>query len=132
MSRVQRAKGGASHLIFNRPLKIAQKGRSAEHKETPSYQAAFDFPLMNLVKRMQGIKKDFKNIAFVGPNPYLFLQHLPKGYEIEKFYFCESSQRSVERSYELITQKNESIYEKLGCNVPNEIIPTVVDEGDPE
>jgi NADH dehydrogenase [ubiquinone] 1 alpha subcomplex assembly factor 5 len=57
MSRVQRAKGGASQLIFNRPLKIAQKARSAQYKESPAYKALFDFPLMHLVKRMQVVKK---------------------------------------------------------------------------
>jgi len=43
------------------------------NKETESYKAAFDFPVMNLVSRMQGIKKEFKKIAFIGPNPYLFI-----------------------------------------------------------
>jgi hypothetical protein len=37
------------------------------------YQTAFDLPLMTLVNRIKGIKKEFKNIAFVGPNPYLLL-----------------------------------------------------------
>jgi hypothetical protein len=41
------------------------------------------------MKRLTGIKKDFKRVAFIGPNPYLFLQHMPKSYNIEKFYFCE-------------------------------------------
>ena len=86
-----------------------------------------------MVKRLQGIKKEYKNIAFIGPNPYLFLQHLPKDYEIDKFYFCESSQECVEKSYEIINERNNEggLYEKVKANIPNEIIPVVVDEGDP-
>ena len=52
---------------------------------------------------MQGIKKEFKKIAFIGPNPYLFIQHLPRNYEVEKFFFCESSEACVERSFEIIS-----------------------------
>ena len=85
--RVQTAKG----VLFDRALKQAQKARAASFKESTSFKAFFDLPVMNLVKRVQGIKKEFKRIAFVGPNPYLFLQHLPKGYEVERFYFCESA-----------------------------------------
>ena len=75
---------------------------------------------MNLVNRLKGIKKTFKNIAFIGPNPYLFIQHLPKEYEIENFYFCEGSKESVEKSYEIITKKiDNGFFEKVGTNIPN-------------
>jgi hypothetical protein len=69
MSRVQQVKGA----LFDRTLKQAQKGRSAVFKESLSYKAVYDLPVMNLVKRVQGIKKEFRRIAFIGPNPYLFL-----------------------------------------------------------
>lgn len=63
------------------------------------------------------------------------MQHLPKGYEIEKFFFCESAEASVEKSYEIISKRAEGggLYEKLGVNVPNEIVPVVLgDDGDPK
>lgn len=84
---------------------------------------------MNLVSRLKSIKKNFKRIAFIGPNPYLFLQHLPREYEVESFTFCEGSEKCVEKSYEIINQKIESgLWEKLKVNQPNEIIPKVMDE----
>ena len=75
--------------VFNRKLKLAQRGRASVNKETLPFKTAFDLPLITMTKRLPGIKKDFKRVAFLGPNPYLFLQHMPKTYEIDKFYSCE-------------------------------------------
>jgi len=85
---------------------------------------------MTLTNRLGGIKKEFSKIAFIGPNPYLFLQHLPKSYQIKDFYFCEGNEASVEKSYEIITKSLESggLYERLGTNVPDAIHPIVIDE----
>ena len=60
-----------------------------------------------MITRLQGIKKNFKNIAFIGPNPYFFLQNMPFE-EVEKFTFIEQSGKSVEKSYEIINQIIES------------------------
>ena len=114
---------------FNRALKFTQKSNSAIYKNTQPYQMLYDLPLMTMMKRLTGIKKCFKNIAFIGPNPYLFLQHLPKEYEVENFYYCEPSQESVEKSYEIINSNIESgFYEKLGVNQPENIVPKVINE----
>ena len=48
-----------------------------------------------MTNRLQGIKKDFKKVAFIGPNPYFFLQHMPGVEQVEKFYFCEQAEASV-------------------------------------
>lgn len=63
----------------------------------------------------------------------MFIQHLPRNYEVEKFYFCEASEACVERSYEIISERAQpgGLYERVGVNMPEEIIPTVVDDGDP-
>jgi hypothetical protein len=66
-----------------------QKESAAANRTLPQYNALYDFPLMNLITRLGGIKKNFKNIAFIGPNPDLLLLHLPKAYQVEKFYFVE-------------------------------------------
>ena len=93
------------------------------------FQLAYDLPLITLTKRLEGIKRNFKNIAFIGPNPYLFLQHLPKNYNVEKFYFCEQTEASVQKSYDIINGRVENgFYEKLGVNVPDEMIPLIIDE----
>ena len=118
-----------SKQVFNRQLKFLQKERASVNKETLPFQLAYDLPLITLTKRLEGIKKNFKNIAFIGPNPYLFLQHLPKHYEVEKFYFCEQSEASVQKSYDIITERVDSgFYEKTGANIPDEMIPLVIDE----
>ena len=44
---------------------------------------------MNLMTRLGGIKKNFTKIAFIGPNPDLFLLHLPKYYDVKQFFFIE-------------------------------------------
>ena len=52
-----------------------------------------------------------------------------KDYDIDKFYFCEQSKESVEKSYELITQRiDKGFYAKQKVNLPTEIIPLVIDE----
>jgi len=53
--------------------------------------------------RLGGIKKKFSKIAFIGPNPDLFLLHLPKSYTVEKFYFVEQTEQQVQTSYNTIT-----------------------------
>ena len=42
----------AKQIIFDRNLKIIQKSISSQNKESPYFKAAFDFPLMNLIKRL--------------------------------------------------------------------------------
>lgn len=119
----------ATTQVFNRALKATQKAAAAPNKEQLAFRTLYDLPLMGSIKRLQGIKRDFKNIAFAGPNPYLFLQHLPKTYEVDKFYFTETSEASVQRSLDLIQSKIDSgFYEKQGCILPNEIIPVVADD----
>ena len=53
---------------------------------------------MHIIGRLRGIKKEFYNIAFIGPNPHFFLQNNPFT-EVEKFTFIEHSEKSVEKSY---------------------------------
>lgn len=84
---------------------------------------------MTLTNRLKGIKKNFKNVAFIGPNPYLFLQHMPSNYQVEKFYFCEQAEASVQKSHDIITQKIESgFYDQTKTNLPEQMIPTVINE----
>ena len=119
----------SSKQVFNRQLKLLHKDRAAINKETQMYQLAYDLPLINMTKRLEGIRKKFKNIAFIGPNPYLFLQHMPKNYEVEKFYFCEMSEVSLQKSYDIITERVENgFFDKTKTNVPDEMIPVVIDE----
>lgn len=76
-----------------------------------------------------GIKKNFKKVAFIGPNPYFFLQHLTADQQFEKFYFCEPAEESVQKSHDIISERVENgFYDKLGVELPDEIIPVVVDE----
>jgi hypothetical protein len=77
MRSIQQVKG-SSKEVFNRAIKLQQKERAAVNKETLPFKTCYDLPLMTLMTRLSGIKKKFKKVAFLGPNPYLFLQHLPK------------------------------------------------------
>lgn len=46
---------------------------------------------------------------------------------VEKFFFCEPSERSVQRSYDIITSRINSGFLD-SATLPDEIVPTVVDE----
>jgi hypothetical protein len=46
-----------------------------------------------MITRLKGIKKEFKKVAFIGPNPDLFLLHLPKSYTIDSFTFIEQTEK---------------------------------------
>ena len=81
----------------------------------------YDLPLMQIINRLKGIKKNFQNIAFIGPNPYLFLKHM--GYEnVQKFTFVEHSEKQVQKSLEII----EGMVERGMGNQPEEIEPLVI------
>lgn len=75
--------------VFNRSLKFLHKENATKNRSLPQFNALYDFPLMNLITRLGGIKKNFKKIAFIGPNPDLFLLNMPKSYTVDKFYFVE-------------------------------------------
>ena len=54
---------------------------------------------------------------------------MPERYNIEKFYFCEQSEASVQKSYDIITNRLEAgFYERTKTNIPDEMVPTVIDE----
>jgi hypothetical protein len=76
-----------------------------------------------MIDRLNGIRKDFKNIAFIGPNPYFFLQNMPFK-NVEKFTFMENSPKAVERSHSLITRMVEK--DSLKDTQPDEIEPRVL------
>ena len=81
-----------------------------------------------MVKRLAGIKKQFEEIAFIGPNPELFLLNMPKSYEVKKFTFIEQTEVSVQKSYDTITANIESgFYDKNAVNLPDAIEPKVLD-----
>ena len=59
--------------MFNRELKMLHKEFASKNKENLSFRSMYDLPLIQMLDRLNGIKKQFKNIAFIGPNPYFFL-----------------------------------------------------------
>lgn len=54
-----------------------------------------------MIARLRGIRKDFNKIAFIGPNPYLFLRTMPYK-NVQSFTFIENSEKSVQKSYDII------------------------------
>ena len=112
------------NAIFDRRLKTIQKDFAAQYKGGSAFRSYYDLPLIQMVTRLQGIKKNFKNIAFIGPNPYFFLQNMPFS-DVEKFTFIEQSSKSVEKSYEIIN--NIINQEILPCEKqPDEIVPKIM------
>ena len=108
---------------------MLQKERASNYKESVAFKTAFDLPLQTSINRLQGIRRTFHNVAFIGPNPYYFLEHLPFKNEVDKFYICEPSEASLQKSYDIIMNRiNNGFYEKAGVNIPSEIIPVIVDE----
>ena len=82
-----------------------------------------------MMARLKGIKKDFKNIAFIGPNPDLFLLHLPKNFAVDSFTFIEQTEAQVKFSYDSITKKIDSgFYSKNLVNIPDIIEPCILDD----
>ena len=54
---------------------------------------------------------------------------MPKEYEVDKFYFCEQNESSVQKSHDIISSRvNSNFYENLGLNLPEEMVPLVLDE----
>jgi hypothetical protein len=76
-----------------------------------------------MIDRLHGIRKDFKRIAFMGPNPYFFLQNMPFK-NVEKFTFMENSPKAVERSHQIITGMVSK--DRLTETQPDEIEPRVL------
>ena len=76
-----------------------------------------------MIDRLNGIRKDFKNIAFIGPSPYFFLQNMPFK-NVEKFTYMENSEKAVERSHEIITNMVQN--DAMKDTQPDEIEPKVL------
>lgn len=108
----------AHKATFNRELKFLQKNVPKTYDGT-----LYDLPLMNMVNRVKGIRKDFKSIAFIGPNPDLFLRHLPKELQVEEFYFVEQTEQQVKQSYDRITKLVAAM-----PNMPDRVEPVVLDD----
>jgi hypothetical protein len=51
---------------------------------------------MQILARLEGIRKDFKSIAFIGPNPALFLGRMRHYKEVEQFTFIDFCEKSAE------------------------------------
>ena len=103
-------------------------GKEAQsiYKDSPAFDAFYTLPVARLLARLDGIKKKFKKVAFIGPNPYTFLRNMPADFEVEKFTFIDASERSAEHSYAQITKMCED--GSLGDRQPDEIEPKVMDE----
>lgn len=70
-----------------------------------------------MIARLKGIRKDFSKIAFIGPNPEMFLLNMQEFQSVQKFVFMEPSQKAVEVSYRQISKSIESGFlEKNGVN----------------
>ena len=87
----------------------------AGNKGKPGFQSMYDLPLMQMISRLEGIRHEFKKIAFIGPNPYLFLLNNPyRGDNIE-FTFIENTKESAEKSFEVIEKViSQGLLEKKG------------------
>ena len=59
--------------VFYRKLKSLHRSAAAQYKDTPPFRAMFDLPLISMMSRLKAVRKDFKNVIFIGPNPYMFL-----------------------------------------------------------
>jgi hypothetical protein len=76
--------------VFDRNVKSIHRTAASQYKDTPPFRAMFDLPLISMMSRLKAVRKEFKNIAFIGPNPYMFLQNHPYD-NIESFTFIENS-----------------------------------------
>lgn len=76
--------------VFDRSQKSIHRSHVAQNKDTILFKSLYDLPLMQMIARLKGVRKTFKRVAFVGPNPHLFLLNNP--YELEEFTFVENSQ----------------------------------------
>ena len=48
---------------------------------------------------------------------------------METFYFCEQAEASVQKSHDLIMEKIDTgFYDQLGIELPQEMVPVVVDD----
>jgi len=72
--------------IYNEKLLLQNKEFSAKFKDSNYFNFFYDINLKHSLNSLFIIKKDIKNIVFVGPNPNLFLEKLPPSkINIKKF-----------------------------------------------
>ena len=64
---------------------------------------------MSILSRLKGIKKDFKNILFIGPNPDFFLRNMEYS-NIDSFTYIGPSKEIMDKRHLGI----EKIVEGLG------------------
>jgi hypothetical protein len=63
--------------IFNEKLLLQNKEFSAKFKDSNYFNFFYDINLKHSLNSLFMVKKEIKNIVFVGPNPSLFLEKIP-------------------------------------------------------
>jgi len=63
--------------LYNNELFIRNKDFAANFKDSVYHKVFYDINLQNTLNSLFLINREVKNIVFVGPNPYLFLEKLP-------------------------------------------------------
>ncbi len=89
-------------LIFDREQLLRNRQFASSYKSSNSARAFFDLPLISMVHKLTATKRDFKNLAFVGPNPASFVRRLdPLVYkEVNKLFVCDQCPASLDKSME--------------------------------
>ncbi len=65
--------------ILNKTLYKSNKEFASIFRDTDAFHYLYNTNLLNIINSMFLIKKGFENVAFMGPNPDIFLSKLPPG-----------------------------------------------------
>lgn len=65
--------------ILNKSLYQTNKIFANQFRDSMGFKEMYDINLLNLINSMFLITKPFTKLAFVGPNPQLFLEKIPPG-----------------------------------------------------
>ena len=63
--------------FFDRIKLAHNKEYASAFRGTDAQKDLFDFTTVSICEQMSAIKKEFNNIAYVGPNPDVFLLNMP-------------------------------------------------------
>lgn len=124
----------SSNLMIDKQTYKQNKDFASKYRDSDAFHYLYNTNLLNIINSMFLITKKFDNIVFLGNNPDLFIQKLPRVIEIENFIYCDISEKNLIESKKRVddflnsTNKTNKRDKLPPANIPKNIYPVLINQ----
>ncbi|EGR27241.1 hypothetical protein IMG5_199200 [Ichthyophthirius multifiliis] len=112
-----------TNKIFDRLKLIKNKEKSINFGPN-RLKPLYDFSVESICENISAIKRNYQDIAYLGPSVNSFIEHIPHNVQLKKIFICDISSQLLQESIQEIENNN-----KLKKNFPDvEIYPIIIEE----